>query len=130
MMGQVCLFLFLACFICSTACVLEGFIDDPDDADDASRPHYGALPTRRKFEDADDQSPEQIASDLTRRYRGANPVRYSGDMNEIPQRLLMPSVHDASLWQVRVKASSSPFSSFVLLIYPLRLAENETLFSV
>ncbi|KAJ6593750.1 hypothetical protein B0H19DRAFT_1091862 [Mycena capillaripes] len=24
-------------------------------------------------------------------------------MNEIPQRLLMPSVHDASLWQVRVK---------------------------
>ncbi|KAJ7925139.1 hypothetical protein B0H13DRAFT_1975218 [Mycena leptocephala] len=78
----------------------EGFIDDPDDADDASRPHYGALPTRRKFEDADDQSPEQIASDLTRRYRGANPVRYSGDMNEIPQRLLMPSVHDASLWQI------------------------------
>ncbi|KZP17373.1 hypothetical protein FIBSPDRAFT_30282 [Athelia psychrophila] len=24
-------------------------------------------------------------------------------MNEVPQRLLMPSVHDASLWQVRVK---------------------------
>jgi transcription elongation factor SPT5 len=26
-------------------------------------------------------------------------------MNEVPQRLLMPSVHDASLWQVRVKVS-------------------------
>ncbi|KAJ6475205.1 transcription elongation factor SPT5 [Mycena vitilis] len=81
----------------------DGFIDDPDDPEDTSRPHYGALPNRRKFEDTDDQSPEQIANDLTRRYRGVNPVRYTGDMNEIPQRLLMPSVHDASLWQVRVK---------------------------
>ncbi|KAF8170171.1 hypothetical protein K438DRAFT_1854154 [Mycena galopus ATCC 62051] len=55
----------------------------------------------RKFDDSDDKSPEQIASDLSRKYRA--PVRYTGDMNEIPQRLLMPSVHDASLWQVRVK---------------------------
>ncbi|KAJ7713958.1 transcription elongation factor Spt5 [Mycena maculata] len=82
----------------------DGFIDDPDEGEDASRRPYGHLQSARKFDDADDQSPEQIANDLTRRYRGQNTVRYSGDMNEIPQRLLMPSVHDASLWQVRVKA--------------------------
>ncbi|KAJ6499455.1 transcription elongation factor SPT5 [Mycena sanguinolenta] len=78
------------------------FVEDLEDVEDASRPHYGHVPMR-KFDDSDDKSPEQIASDLSRRYRGANPVRYTGDMNEIPQRLLMPSVHDASLWQVRVK---------------------------
>ncbi|KAJ7132900.1 transcription elongation factor Spt5 [Mycena crocata] len=82
----------------------DGFIDDPEDAEDASRRHYRHLQDTRKFEDADDQNLEQIASNLTRRYRGQNTVRYSGDMNEIPQRLLMPSVHDHSLWQVRVKA--------------------------
>ncbi|KAJ7209510.1 transcription elongation factor Spt5 [Mycena pura] len=82
--------------------VQDGFIDEPDEAEDASRRHYRHLPAR-EFDDADEQSPEQIASDLTRRYQGQNTVRYSGDMNEIPQRLLMPSVHDASLWQVRVK---------------------------
>jgi transcription elongation factor SPT5 len=35
-------------------------------------------------------------------------------MNEIPQRLLMPSVHDASLWQVRVRVSNT--SSIVILL--------------
>jgi Spt5 transcription elongation factor, acidic N-terminal len=50
----------------------------------------------------DTQDYAQIAEDLNRRYAKA-PVRYTGDMNEVPQRLLMPSVHDANLWQVRVK---------------------------
>ena len=44
-----------------------------------------------------DQDLNQIARDA----RSA--VRYPGDMNEVPQRLLMPSVNDPSLWQVRVK---------------------------
>lgn len=46
--------------------------------------------------------PEEIARKLNARYK-RNAVQYTGDMNEIPQRLLMPSVHDASLWQIRVK---------------------------
>ncbi|KAK7057324.1 transcription elongation factor SPT5 [Favolaschia claudopus] len=79
------------------------FVGDFEDVEDASRTHYGHVPMS-KFDDSDEKSPEQIASDLSRRYQNANPVRYTGDMNEIPQRLLMPSVHDASLWQVRVKA--------------------------
>ncbi|KAI0826435.1 hypothetical protein BC629DRAFT_1434851 [Irpex lacteus] len=49
-----------------------------------------------------DQDLAKIAADFSERYR-RTAVRYTGDMNEIPQRLLMPSVHDANLWQVRVK---------------------------
>ncbi|KAJ7072492.1 transcription elongation factor SPT5 [Mycena amicta] len=78
------------------------FIDDPDEVEDSIRRPYRQLPPSR-FQETDEQSLEQIASDIHRRYQGQSTVRYSGDMNEIPQRLLMPSVHDASLWQVRVK---------------------------
>ncbi|THU81168.1 hypothetical protein K435DRAFT_873620 [Dendrothele bispora CBS 962.96] len=52
----------------------------------------------------EEKSPKQIARDLNQRYGGQAAVCYTGDMNEIPQRLLMPSVHEASLWQVRVKS--------------------------
>ncbi|KAK7036689.1 transcription elongation factor spt5 [Paramarasmius palmivorus] len=70
--------------------------------DDSTRRHHARLDTRRHLDEGEDKSPEQIARDLSNRYR-RTAVRYTGDMNEIPQRLLMPSVHDASLWQVRVK---------------------------
>jgi len=60
---------------------------------------HARLDREREF---DDQDLAQIAQDLNKRY-GRAAVRYTGDMNEVPQRLLMPSVHDASLWQVRVK---------------------------
>lgn len=56
----------------------------------------------RRERELDDQDLAKIAQDLNKRY-GRAAVRYTGDMNEVPQRLLMPSVHDASLWQVRVK---------------------------
>ncbi|KAJ7594369.1 transcription elongation factor SPT5 [Mycena floridula] len=80
-----------------------GFIDGDDDEDaGAGRRHHALLDAQRTFEQ-EDRSPEQIAKDLSARYNGRTAVRYTGDMNEIPQRLLMPSVHDASLWQVRVK---------------------------
>lgn len=59
--------------------------------------------TARRLDEEEDRSPEQIAKDLSKRYGGRAALHYTGDMNEIPQRLLMPSVHDASLWQVRVK---------------------------
>ena len=53
-----------------------------------------------------DQDLQKIAAEYSERYR-RTAVRYTGDMNEIPQRLLMPSVHDANLWQVRVKVRTS-----------------------
>lgn len=79
----------------------DGFISTFDDVDeDISRRDHARLD--RHLDTVEDKSPEQIARDLSKRY-GGRAVRYTGDMNEIPQRLLMPSVHDASLWQVRVK---------------------------
>ena len=66
------------------------------------RNHYARLDNRHGGEG---KSLEEIAKDFSQRYR-RTAVHYSGDMNEIPQRLLMPSVHDASLWQVRVRVSS------------------------
>lgn len=59
----------------------------------------------RRERELDDQDLAKIAEDVSQRYR-RTAVRYSGDMNEIPQRLLMPSVHDANLWQIRVKVNS------------------------
>jgi hypothetical protein len=61
----------------------------------------------RKERELDDQDLARIAQDLNKRY-GRAAVRYTGDMNEVPQRLLMPSVHDPSLWQVRVKVRRTP----------------------
>ncbi|KAF5384247.1 hypothetical protein D9615_003416 [Tricholomella constricta] len=81
----------------------DGFIETVDDVDDdGGRRHYALIDKKRQLEEGEDKSPEQIAKDLSERYRRPA-VRYTGDMNEIPQRLLMPSVHDASLWQVRVR---------------------------
>ncbi|KAL7284752.1 hypothetical protein ACG7TL_002059 [Trametes sanguinea] len=56
----------------------------------------------RRVREMDDRDLEQVAEDISQRYR-RTAVRYTGDMSDVPQRLLMPSVHDANLWQVRVK---------------------------
>jgi transcription elongation factor SPT5 len=61
-----------------------------------------------------DQDLAKIAADFSERYR-RTAVRYTGDMNEIPQRLLMPSVHDANLWQVRVKVSIIDIYTVIVL---------------
>jgi transcription elongation factor SPT5 len=68
---------------------------------EVTRRNLAQLDSTRHFEE-EVQSPEEIARAIAQHHRDrATP--YTGDMNEIPQRLLMPSVHDASLWQVRVK---------------------------
>ncbi|THH32845.1 hypothetical protein EUX98_g1361 [Antrodiella citrinella] len=72
-----------------------------DDDDVARRAADHARLDRRERE-LNDQDLAKIAADVSERYR-RTAVRYSGDMNEIPQRLLMPSVHDANLWQIRVR---------------------------
>ncbi|KAG6836124.1 hypothetical protein H0H93_011156, partial [Arthromyces matolae] len=80
----------------------DGFIETRDDVEEDGRRHYALLDKKRQIDAEDEKSPEQIAKDLRERHRRPA-VRYTGDMNEIPQRLLMPSVHDANLWQVRVR---------------------------
>ncbi|OJT06820.1 Transcription elongation factor SPT5 [Trametes pubescens] len=56
----------------------------------------------RRVREMDDRELEQVAEDISLRYR-RTAVRYTGEMSDVPQRLLMPSVHDANLWQVRVR---------------------------
>lgn len=84
---------------------LDEFIADAglegDDEDVNRRAAVNARLDRRERE-LNDQDLAKIAQNLHERY-GRAAVRYTGDMNEVPQRLLMPSVHDASLWQLRVK---------------------------
>jgi transcription elongation factor SPT5 len=43
-----------------------------------------------------DQDLAKIAQNLHERY-GRAAIRYTGDMNEVPRCLSMPSVHDANL---------------------------------
>ena len=91
----------------------DPFIENIDDVDDeVTRRNHAQLDSTRHFED-EDRSPEEIARAVARRHRD-RAAPYTGDMNEIPQRLLMPSVHDASLWQVRVKVWH--FISYILFM--------------
>lgn len=84
----------------------DEFIAEPgvegDEEEEIGRRAAGHARLDRRERELDDQDLAKIAQDLKDRY-GRATVRYTGDMNEVPQRLLMPSVHDASLWQVRVK---------------------------
>lgn len=90
----------------------DPFIETAETAGEDDGRHHARLDKRRELEE-DEKSPEQIAREFSERYNTRVPSRFTGDMNEIPQRLLMPSVHDASLWQIRVKVSS--FCFFIYL---------------
>ena len=82
-----------------------------DDA--ATRRQHAMLDTRRAFGE-EEGNLEEIARAITGRHRERAVPSYTGDMSEIPQRLLMPSVHDANLWQVRVKVRI-----FLRFLFPL-----------
>jgi len=106
----------------------DNFITNADEPEEESSRRNHAL-LNRNFA-ADDKSPEEIANAIVGRHRD-RPAPYTGDMSEIPQRLLMPSVHDASLWQIRVKVCLADF--LFLFLIPLRNFRpvvNETLYLV
>ncbi|KAN0111674.1 hypothetical protein V8E52_008235 [Russula decolorans] len=83
----------------------DEFIAEPEgEGDDEEGPrrsvHHARLDRRER--ELNDQDLARIAQDVSQRYK-RSAVRFAGDMNEVPQRLLMPSVQDANLWQVRCK---------------------------
>ena len=87
--------------------VLDDFLagaPDEGDLDDLNRRAASHARFNRRQEELNDEDLARIAQDVTRRYRPTT-QKYTGDMNAIPQRLLMPSVQDANLWQVRVRVS-------------------------
>ena len=74
--------------------------DDGNGPDRTSRNHQ-RLDRRRR--EVDDRDAERIAADLKARHQQQQVQAYSGDNENLPQSLLVPSVEDPKLWQVRVK---------------------------
>ncbi|KZO99239.1 transcription elongation factor Spt5 [Calocera viscosa TUFC12733] len=56
----------------------------------------------RRQQELSDSEAAEIADQIRDRYR-QSATRYTGDLDQVPQRLLMPDVKDPSLWQVRVR---------------------------
>ena len=79
-------------------------MDADDDGEDLNRRAADHARLDRRERELGDQDLARVAEELARRYKPTG-QKYIGDMNEIPQRLLMPSVEDANLWQVRVRVS-------------------------
>lgn len=77
------------------------FIQYNDEPEETSRDIRGGH-TRldRRNRELEDQDAEAVAESYKERY---GRMRYQGEMNQVPQRLLMPSVEDPSLWGVRCR---------------------------
>ncbi|KAL5478474.1 SPT5 [Sanghuangporus weigelae] len=92
----------------------EEVTGEGDDLDDVNRRAAHHARFDRKHRELNDEDLARIAQDVTRRYR-PTAQRYTGDMNEIPQRLLMPSVQDPNLWQIRVRPGKEREIVFALM---------------
>ncbi|KAI1338379.1 hypothetical protein F5Y15DRAFT_127132 [Xylariaceae sp. FL0016] len=85
----------------------EGFIEqeEPGDYGDTSRldddRRHRELDRKRDAETHEDL--EQQAASFQRKYGNRRPTRGVGDSGVVPQRLLLPSVDDPSIWGVRCK---------------------------
>jgi hypothetical protein len=86
----------------------EGFLAEPGfegEGEDEDLQRRSSIHQRldREERELNDRDMANIAEQIEHRYRRTGATRYTGDPANIPQRLLMPSVNDANLWQVRVK---------------------------
>lgn len=79
----------------------DSFLESGDEDDG----RYHVQLDKRRLEE-DKISLEDIARQLTERYNPRLPSHFTGDTNEIPQRLLMPDIHDPGLWRISVKVIS------------------------
>ncbi|KAF7326094.1 hypothetical protein MKEN_00460700 [Mycena kentingensis (nom. inval.)] len=87
----------------------EDFIEDASDVEEESghRDVYGYLKRRSGAEtdnEEDTRTPEEVAREIAARSAAQRKALLStGAANEVPQRLLIPSIQDPSLWMVKVK---------------------------
>jgi hypothetical protein len=102
-----------------------------DDEEDEGHPESAAAHARldrQRFNEAE-LSNEEMARILKERYSRND--RIVEDMGQVPQRMLMPSVNDPNLWQIKVKVRILFHFRLHGLIYPIRsLEESVTLSSV
>lgn len=76
--------------------------DDEEDAGPDRAAAHARLDSKRINEEEMDL--DKLAKDLKKKYGHSS--RSLKDLEQVPQRLLMPSVSDPNLWQIKVKVGS------------------------
>ncbi len=77
--------------------------DDEEDAGPDRAAAHARLDSKRINEEEMDL--DKLAKDLKKKYGHSS--RSLKDLEQVPQRLLMPSVIDPNLWQIKVKVGST-----------------------
>ncbi|ORY86212.1 hypothetical protein BCR37DRAFT_354700 [Protomyces lactucae-debilis] len=96
--------------------IAEGFIENEDTADSP-----GARDDRRHREldqkrgAIEEEEAEKLAARFKEQYGRSGNRAYRGDTQSVPQRLLLPSVEDPSIWAIRVKQGKESDIVFNLL---------------
>src|SRR4051794_21441186 len=83
----------------------DGFLADPEVDGPDDSPRRREL-QHRQFDHRQEQLSEaelQRLADEVKQRHSSSAHKFEGDMDNVPQSLLMPDVNDANLWQVRVK---------------------------
>ncbi|KAF8524357.1 transcription elongation factor Spt5 [Hysterangium stoloniferum] len=91
-----------------------GFEGEGEDEDVRRRSALHQRLDRQRLE-LNNKDAAVIAEEIELRHKRTGATRYTGDPANIPQRLLMPSVNDANLWQVRVKPGKERDICFSLM---------------
>jgi transcription elongation factor SPT5 len=78
--------------------IQEAEVNEVEDHDD--RLHREVDRRREAIAEAD---AERLASEYREKYGRSTASKYRGDTGVVPQRLLLPSVHDPNIWGVRCK---------------------------
>lgn len=98
--------------------------DDEEDAGPDRATAHARLDSKRINEEEMDL--DKLAKDLKKKYGHSS--RSLKDLEQVPQRLLMPSVSDPNLWQIKVKVGSNAYLSHrYILNVQYRLDEREIL---
>ncbi|CDU23743.1 related to SPT5-transcription elongation protein [Sporisorium scitamineum] len=105
----------------------DGFIEEdiPDDTEDAQRRAAADNQRLDRFRrQEEDTNAEALAEELRQRYGRSARYAAQSDYAEVPQRLLMPSVEDPSLWGVPCKPGRE--RDIVMSLVRKAMAENFT----
>lgn len=105
----------------------DGFIEEdiPDDTEDVQRRAAADNQRLDRFRrQEEDTNAEALAEELRQRYGRSARYAAQSDYAEVPQRLLMPSVEDPSLWGVPCKPGRE--RDIVMTLVRKAMAENFT----
>jgi len=84
---------------------VAGFIDEvPETGAPTDEHRHRQL--NRDFGRNEEMDVREIVRGIKERHGRSSAAKYDADSDNIPQRLLMPSADDPSLWRVRVKVST------------------------